>query len=71
MPLTALHRRIAEHLGWTLDEVGSLSLPALRELVTSDKLRHEISVVVRGGLHVASEPRPNRILDPLGGDDQG
>jgi len=51
--LTALRRRIAEHLGWTPDEVGSFSLPAVRDVVTSAKLRHEIDVIVRGGLHVA------------------
>jgi hypothetical protein len=47
--LTALRRRLAEHLGRTPDDVASLSLPTLRDLVTSANLQHEIDVFVRGG----------------------
>ena len=44
-----LHARIADALGWTLDEVQSFSLPALRELVRAidPALGNEISLVMR------------------------
>jgi hypothetical protein len=42
-----LHERIAKHLGWTLAETRSFSLLALRSLVVSAKLRHEITISLR------------------------
>jgi len=49
-----LHFRIAEVLGWTLDEVRSFSLLALRDLVRplDAKLAADISAVVRQGEHL-------------------
>jgi hypothetical protein len=43
-----LHERIAEKLGWTVQEAQSFSLPALREVVrpVSEKLAHEITLVM-------------------------
>lgn len=55
---TDLRRRIAEHLGWTEEDVGAFSLAAVRDLVTSQKLRHEINSIIRGGLHI---PEPARL----------
>jgi hypothetical protein len=42
----SLHELIAEHLGWSVDEAQSFSLPALRELVTSPKLKAAITKVI-------------------------
>jgi hypothetical protein len=46
-----LHERIAEALGWTVDQARSFSLPALRELVrpVSMKLAYEITLQIQGG----------------------
>lgn len=46
-----LHERIAEALGWTVEQVRSLSLPSLRELVrpVSMKLAYEITLQIQGG----------------------
>ncbi len=43
------HQRIAEHLGWTLSEVRSFSLHALRALVTDPGLKQDISKAVQTG----------------------
>jgi hypothetical protein len=46
-----LHERIAEALGWTVEQTRSLSLPSLRELVrpVSMKLAYEITLQIQGG----------------------
>lgn len=46
-----LHERIALALGWTVADVQSFSMPALRDLVrpVSQKLAHEISEHIRTG----------------------
>jgi hypothetical protein len=43
-----LAARVALALGWTVDEVRSFSLPALRDLVrpVSPKLAHEITLAM-------------------------
>ena len=45
-----LHERIAEALGWTVDQIRSFSLPALREIVrpVSMKLAYEITLQIQG-----------------------
>jgi hypothetical protein len=52
-----LQARIADALGWTMAEVQSFSLPALRELVRAvdPALGHEINVVMRrAGEYIAT-----------------
>jgi hypothetical protein len=44
-----LHERIADHLGWTVAQCQSFSLSALREVVTSEKLKHELGCEIRSG----------------------
>jgi hypothetical protein len=48
-------------LGWTPEEVGSFSLATLRDLVSSEKLLHEIDVIVRVGLHIAVYRRGGQV----------
>lgn len=48
-----LHQRIAEALGWTLAEVRSFSLAALRDLVTDAKLKADITHAIASGDHLA------------------
>jgi hypothetical protein len=52
--MSTLHERIVAVLGWTVEEVQSFSLPALRELVrpVSPKLAHDITVALRLGAHL-------------------
>jgi len=49
-----LHERIAQALGWTVQQTQSLSLAALRDLVrpVSQKLAAEISNVIQSGGHL-------------------
>jgi hypothetical protein len=46
-----MHERIAEALGWTVEQARSFSLPALREIVrpVSMKLALEITLQIQGG----------------------
>lgn len=46
-----LHERIADALGWTVEETRGFSLAALRDLVrpVSAKLAHEITVAISSG----------------------
>lgn len=44
--MTALHRRIAIHLGWSERDVTSFSLSSLRELVTDPDLRADITAEI-------------------------
>ena len=56
-----LHRRIADVLGWRVEETRRFALQDLRELVRplSPKLVHEIDHAIRGGAYVAwSGARP-------------
>ena len=58
-----LHQRIANALGWTLDEVRQFSLPSLRALVrrTHPKLAREITLYTRSPDYYLGEPlRPGR-----------
>ena len=45
-----LHERIAEALGWTVEQARSFSLPTLPELVrpVSMKLAYEITLQIQG-----------------------
>lgn len=49
-----LHQRIADALGWTLEQTQSLSFHTLRELVrpVSAKLADEITQAIRSGAYV-------------------
>jgi hypothetical protein len=49
-----LHERIAQALGWTVEQAQSFSLPALRDLVRpiSPKLAAEISETISSGRHI-------------------
>jgi len=53
-----LQERIAKTLGWTVKDVQSFSLPALRDMVrpTNPKLANEITRVIEGGYHLKSNP---------------
>jgi len=46
--MSNLHARIAQALGWTEEQVRSMSLRSLRELVrpVSPKLAHEITIAL-------------------------
>lgn len=46
-----LAQRVADALGWSVSDVHSFSLPALRELVrsVSDKLAHELTCAMATG----------------------
>ncbi len=54
MILRTLRDRIAEALGWTLEETLGLSLASLRELVRplDSKLVADIDEVIRTGAHI-------------------
>ncbi len=60
-----LHQRIAEALGWSLEDVQSFSLPALRELVrpVSPKLADHITETIHLGMHVVRGSVPG-VKDP-------
>lgn len=47
-----IHARIAEALGWTIEEVQSFSLQTLRDLVrpVSPKLAREITLSIPGSI---------------------
>lgn len=49
-----LHERLAEKLGWTVEETRGFSLATLREFVRvkHPKLAAEISEVIRTGRHI-------------------
>lgn len=49
-----LHERIATALGWTVDDVRSMSLQTLRDVVrpVSAKLAHEITNAIQSGSYV-------------------
>jgi len=63
MPSTLyLHERIAAALGWPIDDVRSMSLPTLRDLVRPHdaKLARDIGEILGEGSHVAvSKGRPS------------
>lgn len=42
-----LAARVAAHLGWTVEQVRMFSRRALRDLVTSAKLKHEMLLAER------------------------
>lgn len=50
-PPSTIHERVAAAIGWSLEDVQSLPLPALRNVVraVSPKLSEEISRLIRGG----------------------
>ena len=52
-----LHARIAEKLGWSVEETRGFSLATLREFVRvkHPKLAAEISDVIRSGRHVLDD----------------
>ena len=52
-----LHERIAQALGWSLEEAQSFSFQQLRELVrtVSPKLAHEISEAIRTGHYITRQ----------------
>jgi hypothetical protein len=49
-----LHERIAEALGWKIQDVQSFSFQSLRELVrtTHPKLAHELTVAIQSGAYL-------------------
>jgi hypothetical protein len=49
-----MHARIALALGWSLEDVRSFSLPALRELVrpVAPELAEEITQALANGSHI-------------------
>lgn len=53
-----LHERIAEALGWTIEQTQSFSLPALRALVrpVSPKLAREITLTINSPAYYLGEP---------------
>jgi hypothetical protein len=59
----ALRERIAEALGWKVEDTHSFSLHTLREIVrpVSPKLANELSIVIRDGSYIVGEKhRPRR-----------
>jgi hypothetical protein len=59
---TTLHERIAEALGWTVEEAQSFSLQSLRELVrpVSPSLADDLSQRIGSGTLVVRERLPVR-----------
>jgi hypothetical protein len=57
-----LHERIAEKLGWTVEQTQSFSLQALRTMVrtVSPKLAHEISLAIRSDVYIRGPKYSNR-----------
>lgn len=53
--MTRFDTRIAEALGWTVEQVGSFSLPALRELLPEGKLKHEVTLHLQSPAVVLGE----------------
>lgn len=53
-----LQERIAEALGWKLQDVQSFSFQSLRELVrtTHPKLAHELTEAIQSGAYVQIQP---------------
>lgn len=53
----SLHSRIAEALGWTVQETQQFSFQSLREIVrpVSPKLVHELDERIRSGRHITME----------------
>lgn len=53
-PINGLRERIANVLGWTVEETNQFSLATLREMVRekSPKLAHLISDVIARGEHI-------------------
>ncbi len=51
-----LHNRVADHLGWSVDEVKGFSLHALRDIVlqSNPKLAYIITQVILDGHHLTS-----------------
>lgn len=47
-----LHQRIAEALGWPLQDVRGFSLATLRDLVQDPGLKADISKVLAEGSHI-------------------
>lgn len=47
-----LHQRIAEALGWSMQDVRSLSLASLRDLVQDPELRADITRAIARGDHL-------------------
>jgi hypothetical protein len=57
-----LHERVAQALGWTADEVRSMSLAALREVVrpVNPGLAQELSMKIQSGGHIIGARRKAR-----------
>ena len=54
----SLHERIANELGWSVQDTRSFSMPMLRDIVRkkSPKLAHEIDVLIGSGGHILGGP---------------
>ena len=59
-PMSDLHDRIARTLGWGANDVRSLSLQSLRDLVrpVNPDLAREMDLVIQSGGYVHEEPAP-------------
>lgn len=52
--MTNLKERIAQALGWTVEQTNTFSLQALRDLVrpVSPKLAHELTMALTSGSYI-------------------
>jgi hypothetical protein len=56
-----LRERIAEALGWSIDDTKRFSFQMLREIVRHhSKLAHEIDLAIRGGEYLLKKRVPNK-----------
>lgn len=58
-----LRQRVADALGWSVEDTKKFSLAALRDILPAHKhkLRHELSLIIQSGSHIIGEPlRPRR-----------
>lgn len=58
-----LRQRVADALGWTVEDTEKFSIIALRDFLPASKhkLKHELDLILRSGSHIIGEPlRPRR-----------
>jgi len=57
-----LRQRIADALGWTVEDTEKFSLAALRDFLPERKwkLKHELNLIIQSGSHIIGEPIKTR-----------
>jgi len=53
-----LRQRVADALGWTVEDTEKFSVSALRDILPErkHKLKHELNLVIRSGSHIIGKP---------------